>query len=409
MSGKMKVVFLCGGIGKRMYPFTEDKILLQFLGKTLLEHQLFTALAAGLNDFVIIGNPFNIKQLRSIVSGIAGVNVEFAIQKTPGGIGQALQVSRTLLKDRVIVVNPNDLFDVSVYTALLSSRNKKPASVLTTYEVGEYFPGGYLVTDKRGMLLDMVEKPLKGKEPSNLVTMLIHLHNDASILLDYIDRQTAGRDDVYERAIAAIARDTKNVKVIKYQGKWTAIKYPWHVLDAVQYYMDMAQPFIAPTARISSKATLEGKVIIADNVCVLENAVIRGPAYIGKNTIIGNNTLIRNYSHIGDNCTVGFGTEIKSSYLGNGCMTHMNFIGDSVVGDNCNFGAGTVTANWRFDGEAIKANVLGKSVDTGRFKFGAVIGSKVKTGVNVSLMPGIKIAPGACVPPGEIVKKDITG
>ena len=28
----MKVVFLCGGTGKRMYPLTEDKFLLNFLG-----------------------------------------------------------------------------------------------------------------------------------------------------------------------------------------------------------------------------------------------------------------------------------------------------------------------------------------------------------------------------------------
>ena len=35
----MKVLFLCGGIGRRMFPITEDKFLLEFLGKTLLEHQ----------------------------------------------------------------------------------------------------------------------------------------------------------------------------------------------------------------------------------------------------------------------------------------------------------------------------------------------------------------------------------
>ena len=32
----MKIVFLCGGIGKRMFPLTEDKFMLKFLGKTLL-------------------------------------------------------------------------------------------------------------------------------------------------------------------------------------------------------------------------------------------------------------------------------------------------------------------------------------------------------------------------------------
>ena len=59
----MKVVFLCGGIGKRMFPITEDKVLLDFLGKTLLEHQMETAKEAGLNQFLVIGNPANMEQL----------------------------------------------------------------------------------------------------------------------------------------------------------------------------------------------------------------------------------------------------------------------------------------------------------------------------------------------------------
>jgi len=409
MNLDMKVVFLCGGVGRRMYPLTEYKMLFKFLGKTLLEHQLSLAGEAGLHNFVIIGNPDNIKQLRAIASGISRIKIEFVVQKTPGGIAQALQAARKLLTERMIVVNPNDLFDVSGFNALLSTANQKPVSVLLASEVKEYFPGGYMVTDKRGMLLDLVEKPLKGKEPSNLVTMLIHLHNDARILLDYIDRQTTGKDDVYERAIAEITRDTQNVKVTKYRGKWTAIKFPWHILDAARYYLDTAPAYIAPSAQISDKATLDGKVIIADNVRVLENAVIRGPVYIGNNSIIGNNTLIRNYSHIGDNCTVGFGTEIKNSYLGDGCMTHVNYIGDSVVGDNCNFGAGTITANWRFDNKKVKVRIKKQLIDTGHDKFGTIIGNNVKTGVNVSLMPGIKISPGNMIPPGAIIKKDITG
>ena len=36
----MKAVLLCGGIGKRMFPITEDKLLLNFLGKPLLRHQI---------------------------------------------------------------------------------------------------------------------------------------------------------------------------------------------------------------------------------------------------------------------------------------------------------------------------------------------------------------------------------
>jgi NDP-sugar pyrophosphorylase family protein len=60
----MKVVFLCGGVGKRMFPITEDKFLLDFMGKPLLEHQVELARKAGLQDFVMVGNPGNIQRIK---------------------------------------------------------------------------------------------------------------------------------------------------------------------------------------------------------------------------------------------------------------------------------------------------------------------------------------------------------
>ena len=53
----MKAVFLCGGRGKRMFPITEDKFFLDFLGKPLLEHQIKLACDAGLNQFVVGTQP----------------------------------------------------------------------------------------------------------------------------------------------------------------------------------------------------------------------------------------------------------------------------------------------------------------------------------------------------------------
>ena len=43
----MKAVFLCGGLGRRMFTLSGDKFRLDFLGKTLLEHQLELARGAG--------------------------------------------------------------------------------------------------------------------------------------------------------------------------------------------------------------------------------------------------------------------------------------------------------------------------------------------------------------------------
>ena len=87
----MKVIFLCGGSGKRMFPISEDKFLLDFLGKSLLQHQIEIARASGLKHFVIIGNPGNIAKIEEITQRIHGIRADFAFQKEPLGIADALK------------------------------------------------------------------------------------------------------------------------------------------------------------------------------------------------------------------------------------------------------------------------------------------------------------------------------
>ena len=397
----MKVIFLCGGSGKRMFPITEDKFLLKFLGKTLLEHQVEMAKEAGLTEFVIVGNPQNTSKIREVINSIPDIKVETAIQEKPLGIANALESASQFLDDEIIVVNPNDVFEGSVYSILLEAGRDKPATAyLPGYEVSDYFPGGYLVVGKGGELVNIVEKPERGREPSNLVNILIHRHTDPKGLLKYIADARTNRDDVYERALDAMAKEKRGIRVVPYSGSWSTIKYPWHILDAVRHFLDRSTEQIAPSARISERAVVEGKVIIGENVRVFENAVIRGPVYIGANSVIGNNSLIREYSHIGADCVVGYSTEIKGSYVGDGCWFHMNYIGDSVTGEGCSFGAGTVTANWRFDEENITVNTGDGLIDSGRDKLGVIAGNNCKTGVNVSIMPGVKIGANSIVGPG---------
>jgi len=394
----MKVVLLCGGIGKRMFPITEDKFLFKFLGKTLLEHQIETAKGAGLTELVIVGNPQNMSRIAEIVANLPGIKAELALQEKPSGIADALESASQFLDDEVMVVNPNDVFEGLAYNKLLEAhRTNSATSYLLGYEMTDYFPGGYLVVSDEGDLTRIVEKPEREKEPSNLVNLVVHLHTDPKRLLEYAEHVQTDKDDVYECAIDAMARDTHRIKVVPYAGFWSPVKYPWHVLSVVQWFLDRGQKYISPSANISEKATIEGKVVIADNVKVLENAVIRGPAYIGANSIIGNNSLVRDYSHVGADCVVGYSTEVKGSYIGDRCWFHMSYVGDSVIGDDCSFGAGTVLANFRFDERDISVRIGDESIDTGLDKFGAIIGNNSKTGVNVSVMPGVKIGPNSIV------------
>jgi len=404
----MKVLFLCGGIGRRMFPLTEDKFLLQFMGKTLLEHQLQIAINTGLMNVILVCNPQNYQRIETIARKFSMATIEIAVQEKPLGIANALESAAHLLKEELMIVNPNDLFDGTAYTALLNSRQQnKATSHILGYRVKNYFPGGYLVTNGNGDLTGIVEKPGAGNEPSDMVNLLVHSHSNPKALLSYISQVETGKDDIYERALDAICQDGKLIHVVPYSDAWYAIKYPWNILDGVRYFMDRTEEYISPTAQISSHAVIEGKVVIEDNARVLENAIIRGPVYIGPRTVIGNSTLVRAYSHIGADCVVGFATEIKGSYIGDGCWFHMNYIGDSVVGEHCNFGAGTITANWRFDVKTISVQVNDKPVNTGMDKFGAIIGDNCRTGINVSIMPGVKIGPNSIIGPSVCLTEDV--
>ena len=404
----MKVVFLCGGIGKRMFPITEDKFLLDFLGKTLLEHQMETAKEAGLNHFLIIGNPANIEQIEQITKITSGVKIELALQRQPMGIADALKSAEPFLDSDIMVVNPNDVFTASAYTGLLQGSEKKSAtSYMLGYEVNDYFPGGYLAIDSANELKHIVEKPKPGEEPSHLVNLLVHLHTKPKKLLEYIENAETTRDDVYERALDNLVKDGYKIKVVPYSDFWAPIKYPWHIFQAVKYFLNAIQPHVSASASISEKATIEGRVTLGDNVRVLENAVIRGPAYIGPNSIIGNNALVRDYSHIGADCVIGYSTEVKNSYIGDGCWFHSSYIGDSIIGKGCSFGAGTVLANFRFDEQNVSVMVADEAIDTGLDKLGAIVGNNCKTGVNASITPGIKIGPNSIVGPHVYLTKDL--
>ncbi|MCJ7669932.1 MAG: sugar phosphate nucleotidyltransferase, partial [Dehalococcoidia bacterium] len=141
----MKAVFLCGGRGKRMFPITEDKFLLDFLGKPLLEHQIEVACEAGLSHFVIIGNPENTATIKQITKKIPGIKVDFALQKRPSGIADALKSAEPFLHGQLLVINPNDVFSSSAYTKIIAAAKKISASsYILGYQVQKYFPGGYL-------------------------------------------------------------------------------------------------------------------------------------------------------------------------------------------------------------------------------------------------------------------------
>ncbi|MCL4508362.1 MAG: NTP transferase domain-containing protein [Chloroflexi bacterium] len=404
-------VVLAGGINSRFWPLRE-KSLLSLCDATLLERHLDELIAADVTEVVIVGTPDNAERLHEITSYISGCKVQVVVQSEALGMGDALLTaarSVPVVSERpLLVTQVHDLFSDHLTARVLAAFRHDPAmSYLGAYRSASYFPGGYFKLDGE-RLGGLIEKPEEGHEPSDLVSVVVRLHRDPERLIELIQQEymLGGADDHYERAIAKQMREHEHRPVV-HSGVWSALKYPWHVLDAVDLVLGQIQRSqISPEAEIHSSAAISGPVVIAPGARLMAGSAITGPAYVGRDVIVGNNALVRQ-SIVEHGSVIGFGSEIARSYIGPQCSFHTNYVGDSVIGEGSSFGAGTVTANLRLDHEAVPSMVKGERLVTGRQKLGLVCGRHATIGVQVATMPGIKIGEHAVVGPGVVVYRDV--
>jgi len=427
------LIILAGGASSRMWPLRE-KSLLRFGTEPLLISQLRRYNALGFTDAIIVASPENADAIRQFTDPMRPMNVQVVVQPQPRGMGDAiLQAAPVLTRPNapIYVVQVHDVVDDALHSAILNAYVSNPsASHIAAFQTDDYFPGGYLIVDADGRITGMVEKPAPENRPSNFVTIVAHIHPSAALLMNAIrteysrddDIDTAPldpsgapiplpspmstRDDHYERAMDVLMKEFI-FKVVPYLGVWKALKYPWHVLDVMNYFLSLIKgQVVAESAYISPAATLIGDVYIGDGAKVFPGAAVVGPAYVGAGTIVGNNSLVRG-SMVLNKCEVGFTTEIARSYVADGCAMHACRVLDSVFAPSVNFSAGCTTANLRIDHGYVNSTVKGQRLNSGRDKFGAIIGQGAFLSVDVMTMPGVKIGERAVVGPGTHVLHDV--
>lgn len=185
------------------------------------------------------------------------------------------------------------------------------------------------------------------------------------------------------------------------------IRYPWDFLRANELYVS-ALSAGSVQGEVHPSAVIEGVLHVGAGTRVLPGVFIEGNVVIGENCKIGPNCYIRGNTSIGDGCHIGQSVEIKNCLiLSKTNVGHLSYIGDSVLGEKVNLGAGTTTSNLRHDGKNHRSMVGGTLVDTGRRKFGTIIGDGVHTGINTSIYPGRKLGAHLSTRPAEVVQHDL--
>ncbi len=403
----MKVLLLIAGRSQRFWPLSE-LTLFPICGIILLEITTNRLKAAGLDDITLIGGAHNLDLVK---------DYKFPVTEQKdlklGMRGALLDALPELGSRSVMIVCVNDVIDPDAYRSLVEEVNKPDVSgALLAQKVDKYFPGGYIELDGN-RIINIIEKPGEGNEPSNLVNIVAHIHKDASILLEALKKAPA-KDDGYETALSKLFKSHTYHAVPYDDGTprqsrlpWQAVKYPWHMLKLLPILLNqLKEKHIHETAQIHPTAVIDGNVVLSKGVKIFPHATVRGPCYIGENSIVANNALVRD-SSIGPNCVIGYSSEIKSSALADNIWTHSTYIGDSVIGSNVSFGAGSVTGNLRLDEAEISSIIKGQKIKTGLIKFGTVIGADCRLGIHSGINPGIKIGPGSFISSHVLVSEDV--
>lgn len=386
-----------------MWPISQDKCLIPFLGKPLLYHNL-KKIKDILNpeEFIIVGRAESKDRILEITKEL-GITGTIAIQKDSLGMADAVLSAKELIEGEVLVVNAEDIVDPELYIQVSKGGSEV---VIAGLKVDKYFPGGYIkATGEK--VQSIVEKPGEGNEPSDMVKLVVDFFKHGEKLVEYLQKASSEQDDLYEVALNNMISGGVEVRAVKYSGIWVPLKYPWQILDIVAYFLSGIEQTISPGAKIAKTAEISGKVVIEKGVRVFEGAVIKGPCYIGKNCVVGNNTMVRE-SDLEEGCVTGFNSDITRSYIGAQSWFHTNYIGDSVIEGDFGMGSGAVLANLRLDDHTIRVKVQEEQVDSGRHKLGLVAGKGSRVGVNASTMPGVKVGTNSLVGPGVTLYEDVS-
>ena len=168
----MKAVILSAGLGKRLKPYTDtyQKSMMRIHGKPLLEYIINGLIYAGFKKLIIVVGYRKEQIIEYFKDGTEwGINIEYVEQKILNGTGGALLECESLIHDSNFFLTWGDiLVPYNIYKKVIRTfKEENQEFILVTNYTEDPYKGGAIYC-KNDYLVDIIEKPPKGKSKSNL-------------------------------------------------------------------------------------------------------------------------------------------------------------------------------------------------------------------------------------------------
>ncbi|MFX0069594.1 MAG: bifunctional sugar-1-phosphate nucleotidylyltransferase/acetyltransferase [Candidatus Hermodarchaeota archaeon] len=409
----MKAVILAAGEGKRLRPITSTcpKPLIPIAGKPLLEHTILGLKAAGIDEILLIVGYKEqlIKEYFSNGIDKFNIKIHYITQEEYLGTAHACSYAKDFVGNETFLMMYGDiLVDPIVFKEVVETfRSINAKGLISLIEVNNPQEYGIITLNSNGYVEKITEKPSPELNLGNLANAGVFIFDPLIFKAIEMTKKSVREEYEFTDSMELLIKQL-NGNIIGYVIKnyfWSDIGLPWQLLDAKNFILDTIES--NTIGKVEAGVYLSGNIYVGKNTVIRSGSYIQGPCYIGENNIIGPNAFIRPNTSIENNCHIGL-SEVKNSIiLSNSNVPHFNYIGDSIICENVNLGAGTKVANLRFDDGNVMVNIRGKVINSKRRKLGTIIGPKVKTGINVSIMTGKIICENSRIGAHTLVIEDV--
>ena len=429
----MKAVILAAGNGERALPYslTRPKTMFPIANKPIIYHTISQLKEIGIKDFVVVIGKLGERIVNYLGNGEKfGVKVNYVTQATPNGTSKALVAATNELKeeDELIVIYGDTLTTKRTFIDLIKAFRKSEA--IATIAIKEGDATHNFGTKTEGNRVSSIVWRPRGLNfrAYGIIAMkskfLGYVERNPGVMLKVPVGIMPSLEGELFQSINDAIKNGESVTFSRVEDFIVDVDYPWNLIEAnVSMLKSMSAELtssqIAPSAKISQSAQINGNVVVGENSRIGDYVYIEGPVWIGKNSsidrgsiilgpsVIGDNTIVSNYSLVqgvlGNEVRVENAAEVFGIIFDGVYIVHYSEIA-GIVGERTDIGAATVCGTLRFDDEKTIVEVKGKKLVGENVAF---IGDYCRTGVNAILMPGIRIGPYSIVGPGVILYEDL--
>ncbi|MDB2415192.1 bifunctional UDP-N-acetylglucosamine diphosphorylase/glucosamine-1-phosphate N-acetyltransferase GlmU [Rickettsiales bacterium] len=416
MSNNMKtaIIILAAGKGTRMKSNT-PKVLHSIAGKSMIMHVLDIALELNPQKIITVLS----KDTLSVKDQISDYS-DIAIQDEQLGTAHAVKSALPLLDgfegNILILYADTPLITIETLNNILATLKDDNKACVLGFEPEDAAEYGRLKIDKNNNLLEIIEfKDAKDKEREiKICNSGVMAIKSAQLqqLIDKIDNNNAKNEyyltdlvDLVNKNANKVAwtkGDEEEVMGINDRSQLSHAEYVFQqrmrkkamlsgiTLLAPETVFFSHDTQIANDVIIHQNVVFGPKVNIASNVEIKPFSHIEG-ADIASGCVIGPYARLRPGTVLENDVKIGNFVETKKSSIGkNSKISHLSYIGDSVVKDEVNIGAGTVTCNY-----------------DGYDKFQTIIETGAFVGSNTAIISPVKVGAGSIIGAGSVITKDV--